>query len=61
MSMKKTSSLDNIFTFKEFEKGLKKTPSGFLFTMSRFNELEKKQKRFETMILGLRSTIEVLK
>ena len=44
MSTKKTSSLNNLFTFKEFEKSLKKSPLGFLFTMSRFNESEKKQK-----------------
>ena len=44
MSVKKTSSLDNIFTFKESEKSLKKTPLGILFTMNGFNDLEKKEK-----------------
>ena len=43
-SVKKTSSLDNIFTFKESEKSLKKTPSSFLFVMNGFYEPEKKRK-----------------
>ena len=42
MSVKKTSSLDNLFTFKESEKSLKKTPLDFLFVMKGFNEPEKK-------------------
>ena len=41
--MKKTSSLDNIFTFKESEKSLKTTPLGFLFAMRGLNEPEKKR------------------
>ena len=41
--MKKTSSLDNLFTFREFEKSLKKTPLGFLFAISGFNEPKKKR------------------
>ena len=41
MSMKKTSSLDNLFTFRESEKSLKKTSIGFFYTMNRFYELEK--------------------
>ena len=41
--MKKTISLDDLFTFKESEKSLKKNPLGFLSTMSRFNEPEKKK------------------
>ena len=52
MSMKKTSSLDNILTFRESEKSLKKTPLGFLFAMNRFNEPEKEEKMtrsFDTM------------
>ena len=40
--MKKTSSLSNLFIFKESEKSLKKNPLGFLFAMSGFNEPEKK-------------------
>ena len=43
MCVKKTSSLENIFTFDESEKSLKKTTLMFLFTMSGFNEPEKKQ------------------
>jgi hypothetical protein len=31
MSVKGTRSLDDIFLFREFEKGLKKAPRGFLF------------------------------
>ena len=57
----KTSLLNNLFIFKESEKSLKKTPSGFLFMMSGFNEPEKKQKQLVTLILGLKSTIEVSK
>ena len=43
MSVKKTSSLDNLFTFKDSKKSLKKTPLGFLFAISGFNEPKKKQ------------------
>ena len=43
MSMKKTSSLDDLFTFKESKKRLKKTPLGFIFAMKEFNEFGKKQ------------------
>ena len=42
--MKNTSLLNDLFTFKESEKRLKKTPLGFLFTMKEFNESEKKRK-----------------
>ena len=42
MSVKKTSSLDDLFTFKESEKSLKKTPLGFLFTVKGFYKPEKK-------------------
>ena len=42
MSVKKTSSLDDLFTFKESEKSLKKTPLRFLSTMKGFIESEKK-------------------
>ena len=44
MSVRKTSSLGDIFTFKESKKSLKKTPLGFLFVMKGFNEFEKKRK-----------------
>ena len=56
--MKKTSSLDDIFTFKESEKSLKKTPLGFLFAMSRFNEPEILLK---TLVLGLKSMTKMSK
>ena len=45
MSMKKTSSLDNIFTFRESEKSLKKTPIGFFYMIKRFYKPEKNQKK----------------
>ena len=40
--MKVSSSLGNLFTFKEFEKSLKRNPLGFLFMIKEFNEYEKK-------------------
>ena len=61
MSMKNTSSHDNIFTFKESEKSLKKTPLGFIFVINEFNEPEKKQKWLGALILGLESIIKVSK
>ena len=45
MSMKKTSALDNIFTFRESEKSLKKTPIGFFYVMRRFYNPKKNQKK----------------
>ena len=44
MSVKKTSSLGDLYTFKESEKSLKKNPLGFIFTMKSFNESEKSLK-----------------
>ena len=44
MSVKKTSSLNDIFTFQESEKSLKKTPLGFIFMIKGFYESEKKWK-----------------
>ena len=61
MSVKKTSSLDNLFTFKESEKSLKKTPLGFVFALSEFNEPEKKRKQLGTLVLGLESMNKMLK
>ena len=42
--MKKTSSLEDIFTFKESKTSLKYTPLGFLLAMEEFNKSEKKRK-----------------
>ena len=39
--MKQTTALDNIFTFRESEKSLKKTPIGFFYAMKRFYDPEK--------------------
>ena len=61
MSVKKKSSLNNIFTFKESEKSLKKNPLGFFSAMSEFNEPEKKQKQLKISVLGLMSTTKMLK
>ena len=36
--MKKTSSLDDLLTFKESKERLKKNPLGFFFAMKGFNE-----------------------
>ena len=44
-SVKKTTTLDNLFTFRESEKSLKKTPIGFFCTMNTFYEPEKNQKK----------------
>ena len=44
-SMKKKTALDNLFTFKDSEKILKKTPIGFFYAINRFYEPEKNQKR----------------
>ena len=41
MSVKKITALDNIFTFRESEKSLKKTPIGFFCAMNKFYEPEK--------------------
>ena len=43
--MKKTTTLDNIFTFREFKNILKKTPIGFFYAMNRFYEPEKNRKK----------------
>ena len=61
MSVKKKSSIENIFIFRESEKSLKKTPLGFIFVINEFNEPEKKRKRLETLKIGLKSMIKVLK
>ena len=45
MSVKKTTALDNLFTFRESENSLKKTPIGFFCAMNRFYETEKNQKK----------------
>ena len=45
MSVKKTTALDNIFTFRESKKSLKKTPIGFFCVMNRFYEPEKESKK----------------
>ena len=45
MSVNKTSSLDNFFTFRESEKSLKKTPLGFFYAMNMFYEPEKNRKK----------------
>ena len=42
MSVKKTSLLNDIFTFKESEKRLKKNSLGFIFVIKEFNESKKK-------------------
>ena len=51
MSVKKKSVLDNLFTFRESKKSLKKTPIGFFYSMSRFYEPEK-TRNFDTRFLG---------
>ena len=43
--MKKTSALENIFTFRDFQKSLKKTPIGFFCMMNKFYEPEKNLKK----------------
>ena len=45
MSVKKTIALDNVFTFRESKKSLKKTPIGFFYAMNRFYKLEKNRKK----------------
>ena len=39
--MKKTTSLDNLFVFREPEKGFKENSMRFLYTMSYFTSLER--------------------
>ena len=39
--LKKTAVLNNLFTFRESEKSLKKTPIGLFYAMNRFYEPEK--------------------
>jgi hypothetical protein len=39
-SLKATRLLDNIFIFRELEKGLKKTPGGLIFSVN-LGEIEK--------------------
>ena len=51
--MKNTSLLNDIFTFKESEKILKKTTLGFLFAKE-FNESEKKRKVTEKFGTGFK-------
>ena len=41
MSMKKTRSLDNLFIFRESEKGFKENSMKCLYTMSLFTSLER--------------------
>ena len=60
-SMKKTSSLNNIFTFKESEKSLKKTPLGFLFAMKGLTSLKRSESWLETLVLGLKSMTKMSK
>ena len=57
--MKKTSSLDNIFTFTDSEKSLDKTPLQFILVMDRSYKPEKKRIWLGTLILGLKSMIKV--
>ena len=59
--MKKTNSLNSLFTFNESEKSLKKTPLGFIFAMNEFNEPENKKKQLRILALGLESTTKMSK
>ena len=61
MSVKKTSFLDNLFTFRESEKTLTNTLLGFLFMMNGFYEPEKKRNWLKNLILGLKRMIKVSK